>query len=310
MAIIQIKAIGQDLIITSEPLIASGGQEVNTIEFEFNDEWDGMAKTAIFYDEKDKKVYNVVLYQNKCTIPQEVLVNDGKIIIGVFGINGTKRLPSETVCYRVVKGSFIEGEAPELPTEDIYTQLMDKYALMEALCEEIGIKYQNIFDNLAETVADMPAKGFINVNTGKGVISIWVGTKTEKEALDEELEGVIYVTTDEEVNYATNDDLIKLASVMKVTQSHNVSGRTGSIAISDGENSYYYYEGTLTILANSSDKAISNLAITSLATIKNVVTYNENTGVISYTLYSEVANNLVSGTISYEIDGKRYLENN
>ena len=68
MQIVKVKCIENILQITSNPTIASGGLQENSMEFEFNETWNGFAKTAVFY-RNENEVYNVVLdINNKCKI--------------------------------------------------------------------------------------------------------------------------------------------------------------------------------------------------------------------------------------------------
>lgn len=200
MSVIKLKCVDKTLHITSNPKITSGGVNGDTLQFEFSEEWDGFAKTAIFY-RTPSEVYNVVLLNNECTIPSEVLVKEGVFYFGVFGKKGTTTLPSDILKYDIEKGAFIEGQEPSEPTPNIYTQILTKYALLEALCNEINVNYLNIFDSIEEVVAEMPAKGFVNLNTNtKMVISIWIGTKAEYDQLTDDeknKDGVFHCVYDE-----------------------------------------------------------------------------------------------------------------
>lgn len=194
---IKIKCIEQTLQIINTPKIASGVQQVNKMQFEFCPTWNGFAKTAIFY-RNENEVYNVLLANDECVIPSEVLHDQGRFYFGVFGIKDNLRLTSEVLKYDVVKGSFILGQDPEEPTPGIYEQLLTQYGIIEAKYNEINEVYKNIYGDLAGTVANMPAKGFVNVNTGGEVVRFWVGTQAEYEALESIENGVHYVITDQE----------------------------------------------------------------------------------------------------------------
>lgn len=225
MSTIKIKCIDQTLQIINTPKIASGGQEVNTMQFEFCPTWEGFAKTAIFYREKkenDKilppdKVYNVLLVNNACIIPNEVLQEHGRFCFGVFGVKDTLRLTSEVLKYEIVKGSFILGKEPSEPTPSIYDQILTQYGEVETKYNEVNRVYNNIYNELESTVANMPAKGFVNLNNGGEVVRFWVGTMAEYnelESSEKDMPSVHYVLTDvesESVSYysLTNDVLNK-----------------------------------------------------------------------------------------------------
>lgn len=200
MSTIKIKCIEQTLQIINTPKIASGVQQVNSMQFEFCPTWEGFAKTAVFY-RNENEVYNVLLANDECVIPNEVLQDQGRFYFGVFGIKDDLRLTSEVLKYDIVKGSFILGQEPEEPTPSIYEQILTQYGLIDEQYKEVKKQYENIYNDLAKTVANMPAKGFININDGEEVISIWVGKQAEYDALSEVEEGVYYVITDAENPY-------------------------------------------------------------------------------------------------------------
>ena len=191
MTTIQVKCVDQNLQILNSPLVASGGLQETAMQFDFCSKWDGLGKTAVFYKDKSK-VYNVVLdNENKCLIPDEVIQEAGRIYFGVYGVNESKRKTTFILKYDIMEGAFFEGEAPSEPTPNIYEQLMTQY-------NAINTTYNNIFNNLKDTVADMSAKGFVNLNTGGEVVGFWVGTKAEYEALEKIESGIHYIVTDEE----------------------------------------------------------------------------------------------------------------
>lgn len=82
MSIIKLKTIDENLEFTSSPPVYSG--DVNTIatQFEFDEFWQDFIKTAVFYREIDKP-YQVVLEDDTCYIPAEVMRTEGRIYIGV-----------------------------------------------------------------------------------------------------------------------------------------------------------------------------------------------------------------------------------
>lgn len=137
MSVLKLKCLDQVLTVINAPVIASGGIDENTLEVDFCSEWDGFAKTAVFYKksnkDKDKddnkdEVYNVLMVDDRCVIPHEVTDTDCKIFIGIFGVYGSVRRTAHPINYKIVEGSFIEGKQPQEPTPDIYTQIMSVHA--------------------------------------------------------------------------------------------------------------------------------------------------------------------------------------
>lgn len=119
------------MILSSTPLIASGGMNENIAEFDFCPLWDGFAKTAIFYRDETEKYYAIVNSENKCVIPWEVLQSDGKVFFGVYGVKGDIRRTTEILGYKIKLGAFDEKLKPSEPTPDIYSQYVNRIIEVE-----------------------------------------------------------------------------------------------------------------------------------------------------------------------------------
>ena len=205
MTEIQVKCVEQTLKVVNAPIIASGGIEEVTMQFEFCSKWDGFTKTAVFYRDS-KEVYNVLLVDDKCKIPNEVLADKGRFYFGVFGVNGVIRFTTEVLKYDVIQGSYILGSEPTAPTPDIYTQLMD-------LHNQILEQYNNIFSNINEIVAEAVLQGVVNQNESGDLVKFWFGSKEEYDAIETKDEAIVYIIEDEKThaevaevaNYASED---------------------------------------------------------------------------------------------------------
>ena len=122
--IIRVTCIDQRLVISSGPVIASGGLNEDKIVFDFCPLWNDFVKTAIFYRDKGE-VYHSVLVDDTCLIPWEVTASEGEMYFGVFGVKGDATRTSEILRYKVVAGAITEGAEPSDPTPEIYAQLLD-----------------------------------------------------------------------------------------------------------------------------------------------------------------------------------------
>lgn len=124
---IQIQCIDQVLTITNEPIVASGGVNEDTVTFDFCPLWDGLVKTAVFFaDRKPEDIYEVVLSEDSCVIPHEVLSDEGVLNIGVRGSNDDVVIrTTHIVKYKIVKGAPRGTNVPEEPTPDIYQQILE-----------------------------------------------------------------------------------------------------------------------------------------------------------------------------------------
>ena len=125
--------VDQKLIVTEVPVIASGGINDNVVVITFTAEWNGLAKSAIFFTSNYKTIYEVVLTNGEATIPAEVLNEPGELFIGVRGVNsgGVIVKTSSLVKFKIVPGAPpADGTCVE-PTANVYQQLLTAYGKNE-----------------------------------------------------------------------------------------------------------------------------------------------------------------------------------
>lgn len=125
MTYIYLTTNDQQLFESSKPTVASGNQNTVILHVDFDEPWDGYAKSAVFFTEKSP-VYEVVLSDDECAVPREVLKKDGMIYIGVRGVSSsTSEVKSSAVLkYRIVKGAPEGDGTTVLPTPTVYQQLI------------------------------------------------------------------------------------------------------------------------------------------------------------------------------------------
>lgn len=112
-------------VVTSE-LLTSGSVNVNTVQFTFNDDWDGLDKTAVFRSGEDER--SVLLDDTEmCQIPWEVLQNKCRVLeAGVYGtLNGELVLPTVWVELGTIREGAYPGDSSEPPSPSIYEQILD-----------------------------------------------------------------------------------------------------------------------------------------------------------------------------------------
>jgi hypothetical protein len=119
VSIININCVDQSLKIVNSPLITAGDENEDMVQFSFCSSWDGYAKIAIFYKNKAELHYSIVGNDNRCTIPNSLLIDEGVLCIGVVGFkndNGTyKTRTTEVMRYNIAEGA-LQGESIEGPT--------------------------------------------------------------------------------------------------------------------------------------------------------------------------------------------------
>lgn len=125
--LIKVNCVDQQLFVSTPPLVASGGINEDEVEFSFGPLWDGFTKTAVFYRDGGV-VYHVLLSDDKATIPQEVLKDEGTLYFGVFGVKDGVRRTSEVLRYKIKAGAITTGTTPPDPTPDIYAQITSALA--------------------------------------------------------------------------------------------------------------------------------------------------------------------------------------
>ena len=128
MTRIELKTSDQVLSVVKSPTIASGDQNTVGIKVHFDSAWDGYDKTATFSTATTPEVYEVILDDDACVIPHEVLTTPGTLYIGIRGIkaNDGKVKTSTLVSYRIKEGAPIGTATAKPPTPDVYQQLLKK----------------------------------------------------------------------------------------------------------------------------------------------------------------------------------------
>lgn len=179
MTTIAIAANDQDLTITQKPLLASGDKDSVLLHVDFDAEWDGYTKTAIFY-QNPNKAYHVILDMNdECVIPWEVLTTEGTMHFGIYAIKDGTRKTSQVIAYKITKGAWYEDTKPSDPTPDIYTQIMTR-------CDDVIQAAESVVD-LAETA---------NANAASALASATAKVTRSKLAADALYSPIVTASSD------------------------------------------------------------------------------------------------------------------
>ena len=158
MTIINLMTSDQELIAVESPKLSSGDVNTDKIKVDFDDFWNDFSKTATFFKEGDKNIYETLFIDNYAVVPHEVLDTDGNIYIGVRGTNDTSIKTSTLLKYKVVKGAGSGTESSE-PTPTIYQQLLNDYKNVKPIADSA----KSIADS-AKTTADN-AKTSVDTHT-------------------------------------------------------------------------------------------------------------------------------------------------
>lgn len=153
------------LNIRTRELLTAGSQNVNTVEFRFNEAWDGLAKTATF--KTSKKTISVLLSTNTTAIPWEALADAGEILaVGVFGVSGeTLVLPTVWGILGKVMDAAHLGDEEKEPTPDVYQKILDE---LNALERPIWDSVQNKPFTTLGSGLEVDENGVLSVPEGGG----------------------------------------------------------------------------------------------------------------------------------------------
>lgn len=151
MTEIRLSASDQKLTVAVGPKVASGDKKSVSIRLIFSGHWNGFVKSAVFFTSWDKTVYEVLLEDNGCEVPWEVLKISGDLFIGVRGVNpDTNAVKTSTlVKYKVEKGAPVGDATSVGPTPDVYQQILAKLAKID--------ETENIEETVVQAVADYMA---------------------------------------------------------------------------------------------------------------------------------------------------------
>ena len=141
MTTIGLTATDQLLSVTLNPKVTSGQQNTVDVHVDFSEEWDGFAKSAVFFTSNNTNViYEKVMTRGECIVPAEVMEKDCILYIGVRGVNSTNNEVKTTslVKYKISEGTP-SGTGTEVePTPDVYQQLLSAYGKTDsAIAKEV-----------------------------------------------------------------------------------------------------------------------------------------------------------------------------
>lgn len=114
---------GQNIYTSDEELIVSESVDIYECEFEFDSTWDGWDKTAKF--EGSGVTKEMILIDDKTSIPDEVIKEDGWMRVGVYGTRNAQVMPTIWGADVYVRHGT-EHESTEItPTPSIYAQILN-----------------------------------------------------------------------------------------------------------------------------------------------------------------------------------------
>ncbi|MBR2476819.1 MAG: hypothetical protein IKB50_01645 [Clostridia bacterium] len=99
----------------------SGSVNYYKCSFDFSPEWNGLLKFAVFTD--GDKVYTILVEDDMCTVPAELLLSPAAISVGVYGTSeGDEvfRISTDFSHIVIKEGAYREGTTPTIPEKDAW----------------------------------------------------------------------------------------------------------------------------------------------------------------------------------------------
>ena len=108
-------------------------KSVNYLIAKFNfltDEWNGADKTAVFQNKNGKNIIDMLLDNDMCVVPWEVVDKNGKVTVSVYGTVDGRRITTDTAEFKI-NPTIYGGSATQEPTPDIYQQILERINELE-----------------------------------------------------------------------------------------------------------------------------------------------------------------------------------
>lgn len=128
---IYLNVTGQKLSPARSIFMAAGTLNYPEAIFSFDDDWTGFSKIATFCN-SNSQLYRIVLKDDRCVIPSEVMVDNEIVSIGVYGTKGNVRITTNALSVPCNKSGYGLGVSPSDPGIDIITQIQQSVADIQA----------------------------------------------------------------------------------------------------------------------------------------------------------------------------------
>ena len=145
-----------DIKIDETDVINEGEYHITQLNFEFSKEYtDDLVKKAIFIG-NDNKAYEMIIDNNTCNIPAEILIKQQSVFLGVYAykITGEElilRYSPSPVIFPIIDGSY---KADSVPSEEITPSQFEQYLqLLQNGLGEVDGKLQEVID-VSETLEE------------------------------------------------------------------------------------------------------------------------------------------------------------
>lgn len=257
----------QRVIRFDEFTVVADSRNYLKAQFTFSSEWNNKIKTAVFVN--NGVAYNVLLVEDKCTVPHEVIKNPS-FSVSVFGGD---LITANVAEIQVQESGLIEGQVPPEPTPTVYSQLVDSVESERLLAEsakDVAIQqatYAEGYKNIAVTKAEEANLSAIDAKSSEDNALISEGNAKLSEVNAGESETVTVqamtdllrmmgvdlatltngkLTPDQIPGIAITDRFVRNSEVEMLA----LDAQTGDICIRTDENKTYILSGDASTLSN------------------------------------------------------------
>lgn len=127
MIYLKFKVKGSNLIRIDLKKVVAFTQNELSAKFELNSDWDNLSPIVACFSRNDEVVYDMVLNDGQCQVPNEVLMESGVLNVCLVGGNV---LTTNVVKINIIETGLIGGLASQ-PSDTLYRQLLSKYNKVE-----------------------------------------------------------------------------------------------------------------------------------------------------------------------------------
>jgi len=113
--------VGHELRLSETQILASGSVAFDKVHFEFDENWAGLSKVALFWGADGNAYGSMVDAEGNAAVPWEALATGGRIKFGVYGVTGSGddavRATSTLIHYKLPEGAWTEDGQQPTPAE-------------------------------------------------------------------------------------------------------------------------------------------------------------------------------------------------
>ncbi len=179
MLTIDVKVKGCEIEL-SQPTVASGTAGKVLINFYFDTEWNGLAKTAVLNIASGNVL--VPLENDRCILPADVLARSGNYKLGVFGTDGESTIATHFCMLKVDHGALVKGIRAANYNPSLYEQFSARFA-----------KFENMS---AKAECGDIASAFLTEDDGKMVLNLILPRGEQGPSGADGKDGADYILTD------------------------------------------------------------------------------------------------------------------